>query len=122
MSAPVPADITPQQLLALLTSELSASGSQPINASTAANPDEPNKTLRQAIGEIYWGTQALVDLKGAGSAYGDRPWPPNVPDNLLGQILSLRAEGLITQALLAALAEAAGIDTAKVIEEARAAL
>lgn len=122
MSTPIPADMTPQQLLALLTSELSASGSVPITAATTENPDAPSLTLREAVAALYWSNEALVNMNGEGSTFGNRPWPPTELDNLLGHVLSMRAEGLITQALLASLCENVGLDTAKIIAEARAAL
>lgn len=107
MTAPT----TPEQLLALLVSELSASGSESL---PAEDPTQPNLTLRQAIKAILWKQTFELDLT-------DRPRDPGLKDDILGHILSLRAEGLITQALVAAVAEAAKIDTAKVIANARAA-
>jgi hypothetical protein len=103
--------MTPQQLLALLVSELSASGSVPLQAE---DPSHPNLTLREAIAAILWKETFLLDLTG-------RPRDPRLKDDAYGHILSMRAEGLITQALVTAVAEAAKIDTATVIAQAKAA-
>jgi hypothetical protein len=108
---PPPAPPTVDQVLASLVSELSASGSLPL---AAEDPTQPNLTLRGAIQAILWKNTTLLDLT-------DRPRDPTLQDDLYGHVLNLRAEGLITQALLTALAEAAKIDTATVIAEAKAA-
>ena len=97
MSAPT----DPVTLFETLVSELSESGSFPINASTATVP-QPNLTPRQAIAATLWKTNASVDLKGTGDASA-RPIDPSDPDDLLGQVLSLRAENLQVMALLSGL-------------------
>lgn len=91
---------TPQQLFALLLSELSASGSVPL---PAEEPGKPNLTLREAIAAILWKNTFQLDL-------ADRPRNPNEKDDLYGHILSLRAEGLQNQALLVALCDVVKID------------
>jgi hypothetical protein len=106
----VPADITPQQLLALLTAELSASGAEPL-----VDADGTKLTLRTAVGRILWKNTFLLDLT-------DRPRPPGEKDDLYGHVVSARAEGLQNQALLAAICEAANIDVAGVLADAKAAL
>jgi hypothetical protein len=104
MTAP---QLTPQQLFDQLLSELSASGSVPINANTDENPNTPNLTLRQAIASLYWQQLAAVQMEGTDSQYGSRPFPMWVTDNQLGHILSMRAEVLECRALLRALCEQA---------------
>lgn len=51
-----------------------------------------------------------------------RPWHPDKADDLLGHVLSMRAEGLVTQAIIVALAEANGIDVQRIYQEVRDAL
>jgi hypothetical protein len=89
---------TPQQALAILTQELSASASTPL-----LDNDGSKFTLRGAIARILWKVNFLLPLN-------DRPKPPNVPDDLYGHVLNLRAEGLITQAILTDLAARLGTD------------
>lgn len=101
-----------EQLLAMLVTELSASGSDTL---PAEDPTQPNLTLRQAIKAILWKTTFELDLTG-------RPRDPSLSDDLYGHILSMRAEGLITQALVTSLCEAAKIDTATIIADAKGAL
>jgi hypothetical protein len=110
VSTPVipPVNPTVDQTLAYLIAELSASGDIPLTASTNTVP-APNLTLRGAINAILWITNAAVDLQGTGDATG-RPFPVSTPDTILGHILSLRAEGLITQAILTDLAASLGRD------------
>ncbi len=105
---------TPEQVFGLLLSELSASGDIPLTASTNTVP-APNLTLREAIQAVLWVTNAAVDLLGTGNTYGDRPWPLNVPDTILGHVLSLRVETVQTLALATALCEAAKIDITSVL-------
>lgn len=116
------APLTPQQLFDQLLSELSASGSVPINANTVEAPSTPNQTLRGAIASLYWQQLAAVQMEGTGSGYGPRPFPAWVPDNQLGQILNMRAEVLECRALLRALCAQANppIDIAKVLAGAQA--
>lgn len=67
-----------------------------------------------AIQSILWKETYLLDLT-------DRPRDPSAPDDQFGHVLSMRAEGLITQALVASLCEAAKIDVAAVIANTKAA-
>lgn len=94
--APIPTD--PQALYTLLLQELSASGSTLITT-----PEGEHITLREAVAQIYDKERGLHGLQG-------RPLHPNQDDDQLGHVLSGRAEGLFNQALLVALADAAGID------------
>jgi hypothetical protein len=93
-----PSQMTPQQAFATLTQELSASGSQPL-----LDNDGTKFTLRTAIARILWKVNFLLPLK-------SRPLPPTQPDDLYGHVLSLRAEHLITQAILTDLAARLGTD------------
>jgi hypothetical protein len=99
-------------LLALLITELSASGSLPL---PAEDPAQANLTLRGAIQAILWKETFELDLT-------DRPRSPSLKDDAYGHLLSMRAEGLITQALVTAVAEAAKVDTASVIAAVKAAM
>lgn len=107
---------TPQETYAMLVQELSASGDQPLNASTE-HFAQPNLTLRQAIGLILWKQAASLTL----ADYGGRPRDPKTSDDMYGHLLSLRAEVLINQAILADLAARMGTDVqairANVIKE-----
>ena len=102
--------MTPTELYELLLRELSASGSQPITT-----PEGDAVTLRQAVEQIFWKERGLHGLEG-------RPRHPNQGDDQLGQVLSARAEGLFTQACVVALADAAGVDTAKLYRQVQASL
>lgn len=93
-----PAQITPQQAFQTLTQELSASGSQPM-----LDNDGSAFTLRGAIARILWKVNFLLPLKA-------RPLDPTQTDDLYGHVLSLRAEHLITQAILTNLAARLGTD------------
>jgi hypothetical protein len=93
-----PSQMTPQQAFATLTQELSASGSQPL-----LDNDGTKFTLRTAIARILWKVNFLLPLK-------SRPLPPTQSDDLYGHVLSLRAEHLITQAILTDLAARLGTD------------
>lgn len=104
MTAP---QLTPAELFNLLLSELSASGSVPLQAE---DPTQPNLTLREAIGAILWKNTFLLGLL-------DRPRDPTKTDDLLGHVLSLRAETLQNQALLAALCERANIDVKSILTQ-----
>lgn len=104
--------MTPNDLLGLLIKELSASGGVEINAKTAADPNKPNVTPRQAISGIFWKQLALVDL-------ANRPRDPHTTDDQLGHILSMRLEVLQNQALLAQLCEQFGINVAKTLKEVK---
>jgi len=48
-----------------------------------------------------------------------RPWHHSVEEDLQGQILNLRAEGLLAQALVFAIAEKVGVDARKLYEDVR---
>jgi hypothetical protein len=102
--SPLPgAPMTPQELYELLLRELSASGSVKITT-----PEGDQLTLREAIEQIFWKERGWHDLRGG------RPRHPSQQDDQLGQVLSMRAEGLFTQALLYELAKKSGIDVASV--------
>ena len=100
--------MTPQELYNLLLRELAASGSEPITT-----PEGDNLTLRQAVEQIFWKARGWHGLEGG------RPRHPNVKDDQLGQILSMRAEGLFTQACVVALADKYDIDTAALFKRVR---
>jgi Domain of unknown function (DUF4185) len=110
--AEVPEDVTmtPQELYDLLLRELSASGSVKI-----PTPEGDTITLRKAVEEIHWKERGLHDMAG-------RPRHPATSDDQLGHVLSGRAEGLFNQALLVALADQAGIDTAALYAQVQGAL
>jgi hypothetical protein len=97
--------LAPQQMYDLLLKELSVSGSIPI-----VTPDGQKISLRAAIGQIYLKECGLYDLKG-------RPHHPSKPDVQLGHLQSLRAENLFTQALMVALADHYGLDTAAIYQQ-----
>jgi hypothetical protein len=103
--------MTPQALYELLLRELSASGSEVI-----MNPEGEKLTLRQAIEEIHWKERGEHGLEGG------RPRHPKTPDDQLGQVLSARAEGLFTQALMYELAKKAGVDVAAVYAQVQRSL
>jgi hypothetical protein len=107
------AETDPVALFETLTNELSASGDAPLTASTDT-VKQPNLTARQAWQAILWKTNAAVDMRGTAGP-SERPFKPSVPDDLLGQVLSMRAEVLQTQALLSALITA--LVQAKVIPQ-----
>ena len=89
---------TPQQALAVVAQELSASASDPL-----LDNDGTPFTLRGAIKRILWKVNFLLPLS-------NRPVPPTQKDDLYGHVLSLRAEHLFTQAILADLAARLGTD------------
>lgn len=89
---------SPQQTFQTLVQELSASGDTPL-----LSPTGVKLTLRQAIGWVLTKTTEVLGLT-------DRPVPPELADDLYGHILSMRAEGLITQAIVAQIATKLGID------------
>jgi len=103
---PAPVDtggtMTPQELYELLLRELSASGSIKITT-----PEGENITLREAVEQIFAKERGWYDMSNG------RPRHPKDTDDQLGHVLNARAEGLFTQAMVAALAGKAGIDTAK---------
>ena len=74
----------------------------PLNA-----PDGTQLTETQAIAWILAKTTGLLSLK-------NRPRSPTAVDDLYGHILSMRAEGLITQAILTQLAAQSGVDVQSV--------
>lgn len=96
-------DMTPQQLNELLLRELSASAGQPL-----LDNDGTKFTLRGAVARILWKVNFLLPLTG-------RPVDPRKADDLYGHILSMRMEGLRTQALVAALCQQAKIDVSAVL-------
>lgn len=118
VAVPSPPDLTADQVLSYLITQLSASGDTPLTAATNTVP-APNLTLRGAINAILWITNAAVDMKGTDDATG-RPFLPTEPDTILGHILSLRAEVLQTQAILADLASSLGRDVPTLLANAKA--
>lgn len=118
-AVPPPANPSVDQALTYLIQELSASGDTALTASTDTVP-APNLTLRSAVQAILWITNAAVDMKGTDSATNGRPFPPTTADTILGHILNMRAEGLITQAIVADLASALGRDVKTIIANAKA--
>lgn len=91
---------TPEDALGVVAQELSASASTPLlDNDDLAKPF----TLRTAIGRILWKVNQVLPLT-------NRPVAPTVKDDLFGQVLSLRAEHLITQAILTDLAARLGTD------------
>jgi len=103
MSAPQ----TPQQFFAQLLAELSASGDVPINASTTFGTFG-NKTLREAVANVYWKETALLNLL-------DRPLAAAQADDQFGHVLSIHAIALQCLALITAIAESAKINVNEVL-------
>lgn len=97
---------SPQQTFETLVQELSASGSTPL-----LDPSGNRLTLRQAVGWVFTKCSAVLSLSG-------RPRTPSQADDLYGHILSLRAEQLITQAILAELATRSGVNVADIRNQA----
>lgn len=100
MSSPT----TPEQALALVAQELSASASTPL-----LDNDDPGKafTLRTALGRILWKVNQVLPLT-------NRPVAPTIKDDCYGHVLNLRAEHLITQAIVTDLAARLGTDVNKI--------
>jgi hypothetical protein len=115
-----PPQMTPQQAFQILTQELSASGSFPINAATNTVP-APNLTLREAIAAIHWRLNASVDLKGTGGST-ERPFDPSKSDDILGHILDIHVIALQVLALLSDLAAASGRDVPTILAKVEASL
>ena len=101
---------TPNQAFQVLMTELSASASQPL-----LDNDGTKFTLRGAIGRILWKTNFLLPL-------ASRPVSPNKKDDLYGHVLSMRAEHLQTQAIVADLAARLGTDVTKIMNDVRTGL
>jgi hypothetical protein len=101
-----PSQTTPQQAFQTLTTELSASGSQPL-----LDNDGTKFTLRGAFGRILWKVNFLLPL-------ANRPLPPTKLDDLYGHVLSLRAENLINQVIITDLAAALGRDVTTLRQQA----
>lgn len=76
--------------LVALAVELGASGNEPI----AAVGITGKVTLRGAIKTVFWKNASLLKL-------GNRPVAPTQADDQFGHVLSMRAETLINQAILA---------------------
>lgn len=76
-----------------LVAELAAS-----NAPITAVGVQGKVTLRQAIANIYWKLSSVLTLAG-------RPRSPNAGDDQFGHVLSMRAETLVNQAILTAIAD-----------------
>lgn len=98
-------DLTQAQLNQILLSELSASAGVPL-----LDNDGTKFSLRGAVSRILWKVNFLLPLT-------NRPVDPRKADDLYGHILSMRMEGLRTQALLAALCQRAGIDVSAIIAQ-----
>jgi hypothetical protein len=94
-----PNQMSPQQAFQILTQELAASASDPL----LDNDGTTKFTLRQAVKRILWKINFLLPL-------ANRPLPPTQTDDLYGHVLSLRAEHLITQAIITDLAARLGTD------------
>lgn len=90
---------TPNEAFTVLLKELSASASDPI-----VSPDGGNVTLRGAVKEIYGKTRGWLKLS------PDRPRSPKDYDDLFGHVLSIHAEVLINQVIIADLAGRLGTD------------
>lgn len=103
-------EMTPQELYELLLKELSASGSKPI-----VTPEGAKLTLREAVEQVFWKQRGWHDLKG-------RPRHPSEKDDMLGQILSLRAELLFTQAVVVAIADKFGLDAQALYDQVKESL
>lgn len=84
--------------LVKLVGELAASGDDPITA-----PDGTPRTLRGAIKDIFGKTRTVFRLDG-------RPIDPRKGDDLVGHVLSLRAEVQILRGITTELAKAQGVD------------
>lgn len=82
-----------------VASELSASGAIPLQS----NEEGPRLSMRGAISAMLWKLTKRLDLAG-------RPIPPEEPDDIFGQILSLRAEVRQLRALVEAIARDGGED------------
>jgi hypothetical protein len=108
---PTGEQMTPTELYELLLRELAASGAEPITT-----PEGEKLTLRQAVEQIFW------KERGPHGLGGGRPRHPGSDDDQLGHVLSARAEGLFTQACVAAMADQMGIDTRKLYERVKASL
>lgn len=98
MTTPDPNQASLSASLQTLLQELAASSSDPLQ-----DNDGSKFTLRQAIGRILWKVNFLLPLI-------NRPISPTQQDDLYGHVLSLRAEHLITQAILTDLAARLGTD------------
>lgn len=103
-------EMTPQQLSELLQRELSASAGEPL-----LDNDGSKFTLRGAVRRILWKVNFTLPLT-------DRPRDPRQVDDLYGHLLSLRAEQLRTQALVAALCSKVDIDVAAVFAQVKESL
>lgn len=90
-----------------LLAELSASGSEPI-----VDPQGNSLTLRGAVRSIFDKIRTIYRLDA-------RPLDPRRGDDLYGHILSLRAEGLITQHMVAAMADKLGLDSRLLYQQAK---
>jgi hypothetical protein len=71
--------------------------------------------LREAIEQVFWKQRGWHDLKG-------RPRHPGQTDDMLGQILSLRAELLFTQAVVVAIADKFGLDAQALYDQVKESL
>lgn len=104
-------DVDPVALFEQLLNTLAADAGQPLTASTDTVP-APHLDARGAWQAILWKTNAAVDLRGTDGP-STRPFAPGQTDDLLGHVLSMRAENLQMMALVSALITA--FSQAKVI-------
>lgn len=101
---PVPAE--PESSLDKVAAELAESGEIPLQS----NEEGPRLSLRGAISAILWKLTKRLDL-------GGRPIDPATPDDIFGQILSLRAEVRQLRAIVDAIARDGGEDPDKIVSD-----
>jgi hypothetical protein len=101
---------TPQGAYETLLRELAASGSTEI-----LSPDGRKLTLREAVAELYEQACSLHDLKA-------QPIHPRTAAPQLDHVLSTRAEGLFSQAVIVAVADHLGIDVGALYASVRRSL
>ena len=79
--------------------------------------NQPSQSLSDtaAIHAVLWKETFLLNLT-------DRPRDPTLTDDQYGHVLNARAEGLINQVLLVAIAQALKIDVVTLIAQAKASL
>lgn len=89
-----------------VAAELSASGEIPLQS----NEEGPRLSMRGAISAILWKLTKRLDLAG-------RPIPAEQPDDIFGQILSLRAEVRQLRAIVDSIARDGGEDPDKIVAD-----
>lgn len=110
MTNPLPT-LTPEQLLALITQELTASG----NTLLTSHDGGPPLTLRQAIAALLWKTTFPLNLS-------NRPLPPTAQDDAYGHILTTHAISLQVLALVAAMSQTMGIPVTPILNSVQQSL